>query len=47
MENNNNNNENQESRSKYQESSGTGVLGAIIFFILIMIGMYLLSKYMG
>ena len=44
--NNNNNNEIFENKSKYQDSSGTGVLGAIIFFIAIMAGMYLLSKFM-
>ena len=43
---NKNNNDNFENKRKYQESSDTGVLGALIFFILIMIGMYLLSKFM-
>lgn len=43
--NNNNNNEIFENKSKYQDSSGTGVLAAIIFFLSIMIGMYLLSKF--
>ena len=45
--NNNNNNEIFENKSKYQDSTGTGVLGAIIFMIVIFIGMFLLSKYMG
>ena len=40
------NNNNSENKNKYQDSSATGVLGAIIFFIAIMIGMYLLSKFM-
>ena len=42
MENNNQNNKN-----KYEDSNSTGVLSAIIFFIALMIGMYLLSKFMG
>ncbi len=44
---NKNNNDNFENKSKYQDSSGTGVLGAIIFMIIVFIGMFLLSKYMG
>lgn len=39
-----NNNKNQ--KSKYQDCPGSDILGAIIFFIVIMIGMYLLSKFM-
>lgn len=46
MEENKNNNENQEPQ-RYSESSGTGVLSAIIFMLVTLIGMYLLSKYMG
>ena len=40
------NNENKENKSKYNDSSGTGVLGAIIFFIVIMLAMFLISKFM-
>ena len=38
---------NNENKSKYSDSSGTGVLSAIIFFILAMLAMFLISKYMG
>ena len=37
---------NNENKDKYSDSSGTGVLSAIIFFIAVMIGMYLISKFM-
>ena len=40
------NNKNQKNNDKYQDSAGTGVLGAIIFFIGIMIAFYLISKFM-
>ena len=39
--------DNNEDRSKYKDSSGTGVLSAIIFFVLMMVAMFLISKYMG
>ena len=43
MENNNNNNLGK--NDKYEESSGTGVLGGIIFLIVTIIFLFVLSKY--
>ena len=46
-ENKNNNTQNQESNGRYADCAGTGVLSTIIFMIVAIVGMYLLSKYLG
>lgn len=41
------NTDNKDNKEKYTESSGTGVLSAVIFLLLAIIALFFLSKYFG
>lgn len=43
----NNTNEENNNKERYSDSSGTGVVGALVFTILAFVAMYLLSKFIG
>ncbi len=41
------NNNDKKEQSKYSDSRGTGVFSTMLFMIIILVVMYILSKYLG